>query len=371
MDLVKRIRSKMMNDHLMFVYRGAITEINSISMLALLEREMESSDYEFKSRKRLFMFVLENLQNIIRHGEHLHYSDMSVVVYSKRDEGYTITTENIIDNKNISDLKSRLEYLNRLDMSEIKELFRQILANSEFSSKGGAGLGLIEMTSKTGNKLDFDFVPYNDNHSYFILSKTVDSEGIGINLQDNEKPFNSSSVTHLEQLMAENSIYMIWSGLINSDIGGEVLSLTESKLSEDNIETYLRRRIYSILVEVLENMAKYSPGIEIEKKSGMPVVIVRVEDGAFILTTGNLILNSGINDLRYKLDTINSFSKESLKDFFVKSLSSQTIESDSTGNMGLIEAARKSGNKLHYQFEQVNDLYSYFVLTVKVKQNYS
>jgi hypothetical protein len=29
--------------------------------------------------------------------------------------------------------------------------------------------------------------------------------------------------------------------------------------------------------------------------------------------------------------------------------------------------ARKSGSKLIYQFEQINELYSYYVLTVKVE----
>ena len=35
--------------------------------------------------------------------------------------------------------------------------------------------------------------------------------------------------------------------------------------------------------------------------------------------------------------------------------------------MGLIDMARKSGSKLVYQFEKINDLYSYYTLTVKVE----
>jgi hypothetical protein len=45
------------------------------------------------------------------------------------------------------------------------------------------------------------------------------------------------------------------------------------------------------------------------------------------------------------------------------------METDSTGNMGLIEMARKSGSKLDYQFGEVNELYSYFMLTVKVEDH--
>ncbi len=81
----------------------------------------------------------------------------------------------------VNDLKKRLDKVNKLDIKEIKDLYRQILDTSEFSKKGGAGLGLIEMAIKTGNRLDYDFVPVDKNFSYFILSKTVDSSGMGIN----------------------------------------------------------------------------------------------------------------------------------------------------------------------------------------------
>jgi hypothetical protein len=35
--------------------------------------------------------------------------------------------------------------------------------------------------------------------------------------------------------------------------------------------------------------------------------------------------------------------------------------------MGLIDMARKSGSKLIYEFERINDLYSYYTLAVTVE----
>jgi hypothetical protein len=49
-------------------------------------------------------------------------------------------------------------------------------------------------------------------------------------------------------------------------------------------------------------------------------------------------------------------------------LAGQSIETDSTGNLGLVAMARKSGSKLNYSFEDVSDIYSYFMLTVKVEE---
>ncbi len=368
MDLTRRIRDKMMKEHLMFSYRGVVTKENSIPLLMLLEKEMESSEFGFMGRKRLFMFVLESLQNVSRHVSRDKYADMSLVVYSKTGSGYTVTTGNVVTEEGKKILREKLEQINTLNADEIREVYRQMLSVAEFSDKGGAGLGLIEMAKKTGNKLDFDFVSLDKDYSYFVLSKTVDEGGIGKHFGGHEKAFRGKGVTQLERLMSDNNVSMIWCGHISADVGKGVLSLTETKLSEDDIESNLRKRVFSILVELLDNVAKYSPGIEAERRYGMPVAMLKLTNKVYSLTTGNLILNSDIPHLKEKIDIINKYDTEGLKEFFIKSLSGQTVHSDSTGNMGLIDMARKSGSRLDAQFEKLNDLYSYYIVTVKISE---
>ena len=371
MDLTRSIRDKMMNERLMLAYRGVVTNDNSIPLLMLLDKEMENSEFGFVGRKRLFMFVLESLQNVSRHGSGDQYAGMSLVVYSKTDNGYTVTTGNAVQAETGKILKEKLQEINRLDPKEIREIYRQMLSVSEFSDKGGAGLGLLEMAKSTGNRLDYDFISIDSNHSYFILSKTVDETGIGMHAGGNENAFNGNGISQLENMMTENNINMIWCGHISQDIGKEVLSITETKLSEDDIELNLKRRVFGTLVELLDNVASYSPGKEAENKFGMPVAMIKLVDKAYSITTGNLILNSQVSHFKEKIDLINRYDRKGLKEFFVRSLSRQTIKSDSTGNMGLIEMARKSGSRLDYQFEQVNELYSYYIVTVKISDQNS
>ena len=202
------------------------------------------------------------------------------------------------------------------------------------------------------------------------MSKTVNALGVGVHFGEQEKPFHGKSISQLERLMAENNVYLIWSGHFSTDVEREVLTFTETKLAEEDIELNLRRRIFSILVEILENLAKYSPGKEPEKQFGMPVAMIRMDDEAYSLTTGNLIGNENVEELKGKLDIINNNDKIGLKELFRISLSGQKVESKSTGNMGLIDMARKSGSKLVYQFEQLNDQYSYYTLTVKVEDRH-
>jgi hypothetical protein len=351
----------------MFVYRGVVTRDNSVPLLMLLEKEMENSEFGFSGRKRLFMFVLESLQNVARHSEQNLSAKMSLVVYSKLNGGYTVSTGNVISSLNVDNLRKRLDEINSLEPDELRSVYRKMLSNTELNSKGGAGLGLIEMARRTGNKLNYDFVNLGSGKHYFILSKTVDSEGIGARFGEEEKPFYGKSVVRLERLMADNSLYMVWSGHITPDVGKEVLTFTETKLTEDETESNIRRRVFSIMVEILENVSKFSPGSDQEELFGMPVAMIGLENKLYTVTTGNLIHNAMVSQLKEKLDIINMHDKISLKSLFRKSLSEQTLAIESTGNMGLIDMARKSGNKLDFRFEKINELFSYFTLAVKIE----
>lgn len=367
MDIAGTIQDTIRRERLLFVFRGEITEKNSLPLLTLLENEMKEDSFSTAGRKRLFMYVLESLQNIIKHGRRSDFPVLPLVSYSKSNDGYTITTGNPITRAQSEILGRKLAEVNSLDAPETKALYRQILETPGFSEKGGAGLGLLEMALKTGNRLDYDFIPLGEDLIYFVLSKTVDSSGMGISNGRPREKFDGRSVLGIEKLMAENNVHMAWSGHMTSGIGEEVLSITEARLEDEDVDARLRRKVFNIMVEILENVSKYHPEKEAEEKFGMPLAILRLEDGKFVLTTGNLVSESVTGVLKQKIDDINSFSHDELKTLFFASLSAQSIETDSTGNMGLISMARKSGGKLEYLFEKVNDDYSYFMLTVRVE----
>ncbi len=369
MEPVKKVRNIMMDDRLMFVYRGVVTYQNSEALLRLLEKEMEHSEFGFTGRKRLFMFVLESLQNVSRHLNSSDHAGMSLVVYSKDDSGYTVTTGNVINNDDEPELREQLELLNSLEPHEIRDLYRERLSSTSLSDKGGAGLGLIEMAKKTGNRLDFDFIRINNDLLYFILSKSVDDEGRSTNKGRQKTFFRGDNIMRLEKMMAENSIGMVWSGHFSDDIERQVLSLTETRMYEEEIEPKMQRKIFSIMVECLQNISKYKSGSDIEKDLGMPVAMIVTEDKGIRIITGNIINNKRIPFLRDKLNTVNRYDKEGLKELYRISLAGDEIKPEHTGILGLINIARKSGHKLEYDFDPVNNEYSYYVLNVLVKVN--
>ncbi len=352
----------------MFAYRGEVTGDNSVGLLTLLEREMEFSDFSLLGRKRLFMFVLENLQNITRHGVTNSEEMTSLVVYHKTADGYTVSTGNALKKTEVRGLRSNLEKINSLDPDKIREVYRTMLQDTKIGKKGGAGLGLMEMARKTGNKLDFDFLPIDDRYSYFILSKTVDAGGKSMSEEGSiVVPFDTQKVAHLEKMMKSNSIFFIWAGPMTHAISKELLNFSETTMREAELEQNLHKRVFATLIELLQNVAQHSPGYDAEKKYGIPLAMIRKTPASFIITSGNLIRRSDAEHLTQKLDMVNRYDEEGLKKLLKVALMGQDMSKISTGYMGLLEMARRSGNRLTYTFDDVNDQYCYYTVTVRVR----
>jgi len=74
-------------------------------------------------------------------------------------------------------LEDKLNKINSLNDEEVKFLYGVIMKQTvvKFSSKGGAGLGLIDMKKKSGNALKFQFQPIDEQVTYFSLRIEVDA----------------------------------------------------------------------------------------------------------------------------------------------------------------------------------------------------
>ena len=93
---------------------------------------------------------------------------------SKENGVFTIRTGNYIDFAKASELKERLQIINSMDKEGLREYYQTSLESSMISTKGTAGLGMIDIARKSGNKLDFEFLTINEETSFFCLNVTID-----------------------------------------------------------------------------------------------------------------------------------------------------------------------------------------------------
>jgi len=104
-----------------------------------------------------------------------------------------------------------------------------------------------------------------------------------------------------------------------------------------------------------------------EFDSRFAIIVVSKETERYRISTGNFVTHDKVDVLKNKIDKINSMGKEELKDMYKFILNHQRLSEKGGGGLGLVDIARKTGNKLEYHFEKYNDIYYFFNLDVFVE----
>lgn len=168
------------------------------------------------------------------------------------------------------------------------------------------------------------------------------------------------------EMMDKNEIVLVYCGDFSQEMNKTLLSFTERKFRSDNLEENTRRKIFNIMVEVLQNISKN----KIEKSMIMPeseaLFILGSNENEFRLISSNLIMNDKIETLKNRLDQVNSLDKEGLKQLYKDVRLNTAFTEKSGAGIGIIDIARKSESKLEYSFEKISDHCSIYSLLIRI-----
>lgn len=173
MKYIYDLHQAMLAQNLILVYEGEITQEITKSVLAMAERNMDSTGEESNIKRKVFNIMVECLQNIVKHSDEIQPHKSAIFMIGRQEEEYIITSGNPMKKENVDDLKERLNKINSLDKDGLKSLYKDIIKNTQISDKGGAGLGFVDMARKSGRKLEYDFFDLDDNCTFFCLKSTI------------------------------------------------------------------------------------------------------------------------------------------------------------------------------------------------------
>lgn len=166
------------------------------------------------------------------------------------------------------------------------------------------------------------------------------------------------------RLMHDNRLIIIYQGFFDQDIIKSMVFMTEKKLIQDSVDEGLRKKLFNIMVEGLQNICKHQ--LKTDNPGHNPFLMVSAGDDHYDMSTGNLIAQDKIAVVQEKIDKINSLNKDELKDYYKEARLKSVISEVGGAGLGFIDMARKSGNKLSYRFYPVNENYSFFILHTKI-----
>ncbi len=350
-------------DNLSFLYQGSFNDEITERIIDISETSISSNaDLNRISRKVSFLLA-ECFQNIIRHGEFsgriVEMKSAGIFVTRSIGQAYYISSANLVSNKDIDELKQKIETLNKLSTEELKKLYIEVLTNNQLTNKGGAGLGLIEMARKSGQKLEYDFEQVDEEYSYFYLQirLNVPQENL---INSHQIDLNSAKEFH--RLMADDNIFIIHKGDFSSHTIIPILRMIEDNLNFQNEVGKSKKKIIHLLVELLQNVSKH--GFE-ENGIREAIFMMGKTNGNFLIFSGNYIENQFVNQLSNYLDYIKQLSKDQLIEYYKNVLNVGTLNEKGNAGLGLINIARDA-SKLDYEFKKIDEIKSFFSLGIMV-----
>ena len=169
----------MEKENILLSFKGVVTGDLLTSVLQIMESKMTYLEESPKMKKKVFNVLVECLQNLYHHideeteNKNLE-SKSALFVIVKEGTNFYIKTGNYIDVNSARDLKSKLDIINGMEKEELRLYYQQTLSDGALSNKGTAGLGMIDIARKSGNKLEFEFLPINDDYLFFCLNVKID-----------------------------------------------------------------------------------------------------------------------------------------------------------------------------------------------------
>lgn len=168
---------QMEQQNIMLCFKGNLSQEMLHSICEVMEKKLEEFSADNRTKKRVYHVLVECLQNLFHHSKNGGDREESIIVMVvKNANGYSVITGNYIDRKDVETLRERIREINSMSPDELKELYRKVLNNGTYSSKGGGGLGIIDIARKSDDKLDYGIVPLDEFNSFFSLNVKITNQ---------------------------------------------------------------------------------------------------------------------------------------------------------------------------------------------------
>ncbi len=170
-------------------------------------------------------------------------------------------------------------------------------------------------------------------------------------------------------------VILYYKGNIDSELINHVLDTVEDKLVQGNEQARLRKKVYNVLVESLQNLYhhvdKVPESYEDQTAEKFGLLMVKKIGNGYKIITGNFIKKENVEKLEEKIKRINRSCQEEIKELYKFILNHQRITNKGGGGLGLVDIARKTGNKIGYLFKEYDKDHSFFYLDILVNDTES
>jgi hypothetical protein len=171
----------------------------------------------------------------------------------------------------------------------------------------------------------------------------------------------------LHKTMVSHNVILIYEGDFTHETTKSILTMAERNLDSTGEESGIKKKIFNVMVEALQNIVKHSDETkEGESVHHAAIFLIGHERCQYSIMSGNPVKKENIGKLEKALERINGLDKDGLKELYKEIIKNSTLSDKGGAGLGFVDMARKSGEKLQWSFVDMNEEFSFFCLKVNI-----
>lgn len=172
--------------------------------------------------------------------------------------------------------------------------------------------------------------------------------------------------------MLRQNLILVYEGEFTQEITKSVLAMAERNMDAFGEEAAVKRKVFNVMVECLQNICKHAEAYDTENYGkNSAIFMIGKHNNEYVITSGNAVPKEKVEEITRRLEHINSLDKEGLKELYKEVIKHGELSAKGGAGLGFIDMARKSGHKLRYDFEPINDKLSFFSLRATISRTQS
>lgn len=171
--------------------------------------------------------------------------------------------------------------------------------------------------------------------------------------------------------MASNKLMLAYDGEVTQQLTKAFATLAEQSLEKEEEDNSVKRKVFHVMVECLQNVCKHTDHHETGDPliPGSGIFLVGKDEDQYTITTGNTVSMEKMEGIKELLNQINNLDADGIKALYKKQLKEARLSEKGGAGLGFIDIAKKTGQKIGFNFMEVNEKSAFFLLKVRVMRN--
>ena len=174
----------------------------------------------------------------------------------------------------------------------------------------------------------------------------------------------------LHRTMMSQNLILVYQGDFTKETTKSILTMAERSLETSEEDPAIKRKVFNVMVELLQNIVKHNDEwVHAGIASHNAIFLVGREAHRYTVMTGNPVRKKVVGRLKANLERINALDKDGLKDLYKEIIQGTKLSEKGGAGLGFLDMARKSGEKLSFDFPEMSETHSFFCMKVNVSRD--